>query len=92
MREHVVSHNPFRFCQGLRGARLVQVVVVERGDRVERDEVGVVVEVDVTGSGDDDEFLGAGCLGVDVVAEVAGVGVLAGDEQDGAWCDVVEVA
>ena len=44
------------------------------------------------GSGHDDEFPGPWSLRVDVVAEVAGVGVLAGDEQDRARRDVVEVA
>ena len=58
---------------------------------VEGDEVGAVVEVDVVGAGDDEEALGFGGAAVGVFAELAGVGLGAGDEEDGAGTDEVEV-
>jgi hypothetical protein len=50
------------------GALSRKVLGEERLEGVEGDEAGAVVEVDVPGSGDHDEFGRAGRLGVDVVA------------------------
>lgn len=58
---------------------------IECHDLVERDLVEVVVEVHMAGAGDDEEFLVvASELLEGVFAEVAGMGLFAVDEEDGA--------
>lgn len=64
---------------------LVQMFRVEADNLVERDLVEVVVEVHMAGTGDDEELLVvAGELLEGVFAEVAGMGLFAVDEEDGA--------
>src|SRR3954453_21911389 len=59
-------------------ARRREVLGEEFLERVERDQVGVVVEVDVAGVGDVVELLGVGGGLVDVLAEVARMRLVAG--------------
>src|SRR3954465_749337 len=68
-----------------------QTVLEEAGQLVERDEVDAIVEIDVTGAGNDDQFLGLSSEGVGVLAELAGVRVLPGDEQHRSRRDCLDV-
>src|SRR6266496_4442868 len=68
-----------------------EVLGEERLQLVERDQVGLVVEVDVAGVGDDVELLGLGRALVGVLAVVPRVRVLSRDEQDRPRRDPLEV-
>lgn len=74
-----------RVCLYGRWFGLFQMFHIECHDLVERNLVEVVVEVHMAGAGDDEEFLVvAGELLEGVFAEVAGMGLFAVDEKDGA--------
>jgi hypothetical protein len=57
---------------------------------IELDQVHAVVQVDVCGAGHDVEVLRFGPL-VGILAELAGVGLVACDEQHRAWRDRLDV-
>ena len=65
----------------------------KRRQLVERDELHAVIEVDVAGVRDDDQFLRLAGELVGVFAELEGMGLIAGDEEQRAGrnrLDVVE--
>src|SRR5438552_14787302 len=68
-----------------------EVLGEEGFELVERDQVGLVVEVDVAGVGDDVELLRLCRPLVGVLAVVPRVGVLSRDEEDGPRRDRLEV-
>jgi hypothetical protein len=55
-------------------------------------DVRLVIEVHMIGAADDHEFLRFRHCLVGVFAEVAGVRVLAGDQQDRARCDLFDIS
>src|SRR3954452_22221689 len=72
---------------GRRSCAGVQVCLEESGQRVEGDQVHPVVEFAVAGTGNDLQLLWFGGELVGLFADLAGMGLVAGDEQHGARRD-----
>lgn len=64
--------------------RLPQVFREKGSELVPRDEIRPVVKIHVTGTRNDDEFLGFAGEAVGLLAEFLGVSLVARDEQQGA--------
>src|SRR4051812_43802496 len=69
-----------------------QVLFEKRRNAVERDLVQAVVQIDVAGAGDDQQFLRFGCGGIGGFTEVARVGLFAMNEKDRPRRDFLNVA
>jgi len=65
---------------------LFQVGLKERIQLVEGDQVHPIIEVHMARAGNDDQFLRFGGQLVGVLAELDGVSLFAGDEQQGVTC------
>ena len=55
----------------------------EAGKLLEWNEADAVVEINMTGVGDPVQLLGLSCTSISILAELAGVGAVASDKQQG---------
>lgn len=77
----VLGERQVRLAFSLIGVWVTEVVLEERGQLVEGDEIDAVIEIHVTGAGNDHQFLGLAGKPVALFAELPGMCLLARDEE-----------